>query len=59
MKKKIREVEAAYTEIAERMCREIGAAEADRMIGILEGLAEKLVAEDPSSYEAQLLKHAK
>ena len=41
------------------MCREIGAAEADRMIGILEGLAEKLVAEDPSSYEAQLLKHAK
>ncbi len=58
-KKKIREVEAAYTEIAERMCREIGAAEADRMIGILEGLAEKLVAEDPSSYEAQLLKHAK
>ena len=58
-KKKIREVEAAYTEIAERMCREIGAAEADRMIGILEGLTEKLVAEDPSSYQAQLLKHAK
>ena len=33
--------------------------EADRMIGILEGLTEKLVAEDPSSYQAKLLKHAK
>ncbi len=58
-KKKIREVESAYTGIAVRMCREIGMEEAEKIIGVLEALAEKLVEEDPSSYQAKLLKHTR
>ncbi len=58
-KKKIREVEAGFTKIAEQMCSELGKEEMGKLTGILGSLTEKLIEMDPASYQAQILKHAK
>ncbi|MEI3038017.1 MAG: MarR family transcriptional regulator [Victivallales bacterium] len=57
--KKIRELESGFTRIAEQMCAKQGKEEMTRLIDILGNLTAELVAENPSSYQAQLLKHFK
>ncbi len=56
-KNKILEVEAEFTKVAEQMCAELGKEEMDRLTGVFGRLTDKLVAMDPESYHAQLLKH--